>query len=721
MAMTDMDYSTCLQPTTLCVQKAPLISRLLSLAPVLGLTILGLALRLYRLDQQSFWLDEFLNIWNLKAPTLSTYLNLFKITTTEQGAAFVYYSLQYFWAHTVGMSAVALRLLPVLLGTLLIPASYGLAASLADRRTAVVTALLVTMSPQHIWFSQEPRPYVLLALEVALATYAFWQAWSGRKRYWILINFLLNALILWTFLFAVLFVLLQCLFLVLRWRNFPKPFLTWLVLHAVLLIVWAVYVTAIPVQNDPYGHANIRDILDEILFDDVVNANPDLLPPWKSNPPDALPPLHQFILEFRPLFDFATMAVILTGFILSLFHVSIHLFAKRPFKNITELHNHCADLFMLMLAILPGAILGIGTMFFRLSFVGCMYTLFSTLGLYFLLGRVVSRIFTSWNILLPIALFTLVYAYQLCIFLPHVTRTNWKDAADFILDSGKQDDLVVEINLVEPREYLKYYLHSSGLQVVRAPTFHAAVEIAARELGVLDPTSPARSQVWLTLERRILHFLNPGLDFETFFKEAFLDWGISWDLRQFPGHYDLIVYCLQKNDARPAVWPPRPVPALLPLDYSDIADALGYHNTTSSEHKKTVDDLRRCVGFWPPLTSFFGLVNALDCLGCKNPGLAHAIIDFVENRGYDECFASFHRGFVFAAEGNRTMSLSSFEKAFSQYAPLRAVFSEFVRKLLILEDYEGAEQEILLLESYGHTLYLDAMQTALRGIKATEN
>src|SRR5207302_2060340 len=72
-------------------------------------------------------------------------------------------------------------------GTAMVPAAYVVGARLAGVRAGVVLAALTAFSPLLVWYSQEARPYILLALLTALATVAFLrclQRWRGRDLAW---------------------------------------------------------------------------------------------------------------------------------------------------------------------------------------------------------------------------------------------------------------------------------------------------------------------------------------------------------------------------------------------------------------------------------------------------------------------------------------------------------------------------------------------------------
>jgi len=134
------------------------------------LLILALAafLRFYRLDAQSLWADEG-NSVSLSGRSLD------HITA---GAAHdihppLYYYLLHFWMRIFGNSEFAVRSLSALLGTALVYLTYLLGRHLSDYWLGLVAALLATVSPFQVYYSQETRMYILLAALSALSVYSF--------------------------------------------------------------------------------------------------------------------------------------------------------------------------------------------------------------------------------------------------------------------------------------------------------------------------------------------------------------------------------------------------------------------------------------------------------------------------------------------------------------------------------------------------------------------
>lgn len=134
--------------------------------PLLALTVLGGALRLYRLDA-GLWLDE-----------IHALLDIFRqstgwlLTTFERDIQHPLYSiLAHASLSVLGESAWTVRLPAAVAGAATIPAVYFLGRETAGRREGLLAAALLAVSYHHVWFSQNARGYTMLAFFAVTATY----------------------------------------------------------------------------------------------------------------------------------------------------------------------------------------------------------------------------------------------------------------------------------------------------------------------------------------------------------------------------------------------------------------------------------------------------------------------------------------------------------------------------------------------------------------------
>ncbi len=148
---------------------------------LLAITVLGASLRLWDLGDKSFWSDELISLCSGDAiQNVKTFL------TPSCGNAHppLYFLLVKIWA-SFGQGEVYFRLLPVIFGIAVIPAGFILAYELLGRRVAILTALLVAVSPFHLLYDRELRMYSLLTFLALFSLYFFLRALrGGRSFHW---------------------------------------------------------------------------------------------------------------------------------------------------------------------------------------------------------------------------------------------------------------------------------------------------------------------------------------------------------------------------------------------------------------------------------------------------------------------------------------------------------------------------------------------------------
>jgi len=139
----------------------------------------GFLLRLYQLGAQSLWYDE----------TVSAFLasqsaaDLIAHTARDIHPP-LYYLLLRLWTFAAGDSEFALAFFSVFWGMLLIAITYRIARHLVDTPTGLLAALLVAVSPFHVWYSQEVRMYTLGSFLGMVTLYALARLWRATGRPW---------------------------------------------------------------------------------------------------------------------------------------------------------------------------------------------------------------------------------------------------------------------------------------------------------------------------------------------------------------------------------------------------------------------------------------------------------------------------------------------------------------------------------------------------------
>jgi mannosyltransferase len=215
--------------------------RQITTALLLLILLLAFGLRFYRLDAQSLWNDEGTSVAVAQRDLA---------TIADDAASDIhpplYYWLLSVWVRLFGVEEGAVRSLSALLGVVLVALTYGLGRLLIGRWAGLVAALLAAIQPFQIYYSQEARMYMLLAVLTAGAMLALvrivgrgsWAAWGA-------LVFLETSGLYTHYSFAFVVVVLNlayALWLSVTWRRTP---VTWRLLHWVLSQV-AVVVLYLP-------------------------------------------------------------------------------------------------------------------------------------------------------------------------------------------------------------------------------------------------------------------------------------------------------------------------------------------------------------------------------------------------------------------------------------------------------------------------------------------
>jgi uncharacterized membrane protein len=133
---------------------------------VAALTAFGLVVRLA--IPRGLWLDEAISVHQAHLGLSELIQNLAQTDRHPPLHAVV------LWAtiRVFGDSDFAVRLPSIVAGTLVIPALYALGHELYDRRTGLAAALLGTVAPLLVWYSQEARDYAFVTLFAVLTVLA---------------------------------------------------------------------------------------------------------------------------------------------------------------------------------------------------------------------------------------------------------------------------------------------------------------------------------------------------------------------------------------------------------------------------------------------------------------------------------------------------------------------------------------------------------------------
>lgn len=151
-------------------------------AGIILVTLLGLGLRLFRLANQSFWIDEISSIMAAQGPLKGIYE---RSALASNSLPTYFLLLKLFVGNAITDLEFRARLLSVIAGALSVPVFIGVVYLWRRQRgTALLAGVLLAVNPLHLWYSQEVRGYALMLLFGLLTLLCFEVAREKRRAGW---------------------------------------------------------------------------------------------------------------------------------------------------------------------------------------------------------------------------------------------------------------------------------------------------------------------------------------------------------------------------------------------------------------------------------------------------------------------------------------------------------------------------------------------------------
>jgi len=189
--------------------------------------LLGIFLRIYKLGFYSLWFDEICfkeeaNIKDLISGEYPLIHGLWHLINS--------FILEHFHGEFL------LRLFSVILGVISIFFIYHLSRLLLNKKAAIISAFLFSISPFQVYYSQELTPYAAVSFLTIMSAYFFIKSLrEDKKRFWFgyLISNIINVYLR---ISTVLFLLAQVIYFYLFRRRYSHLLRRWLIVHSFFLI-----------------------------------------------------------------------------------------------------------------------------------------------------------------------------------------------------------------------------------------------------------------------------------------------------------------------------------------------------------------------------------------------------------------------------------------------------------------------------------------------------
>jgi len=193
-------------------------------------------LRWYHIGTQSLWFDELVSAAQSRMDLPNLVLSL-----ENDFQAPLYYFLLHYWVKIFGISEIALRSMSFVLGLLTIPMIYLVGKELINPFTGLMSALLLSLSSFHIYFSQETRSYCLIGFLTLISFHFFIMIVKrGNKKQYIVGFIITNVFLLYTHSIAIFILLTQNIiwFIIKLFKKKQIGYLQWTLYQILSLLLF---------------------------------------------------------------------------------------------------------------------------------------------------------------------------------------------------------------------------------------------------------------------------------------------------------------------------------------------------------------------------------------------------------------------------------------------------------------------------------------------------
>ena len=214
---------------------------------LLFILLVAISLRLYQLGNESLWFDEGGSIrW--AAQSIPRILD----SASDAFHPPFYFLILHFWMMIWGSGEIAVRFLSLIFGVFSIAGIYLIGRLLFDRAVGLIAALIATLSPFHIYFSQEARMYTLVMF-LSLCSMIFFQRLLRTKNFFSIAGYAFaNVLLLYTHNFGFLIIAAQNIFICPFFLRFKKVgmicFRDWIILQIAQILFFIPWLRVVIAQ-----------------------------------------------------------------------------------------------------------------------------------------------------------------------------------------------------------------------------------------------------------------------------------------------------------------------------------------------------------------------------------------------------------------------------------------------------------------------------------------
>ena len=248
------------------------------------ITLLALFVRLLNIDKSyGLWVDEMFSYYiTSKGFPFEIISSIFKIDYHHMPLHYYYLGV---WMHFFGNNDVVLRLSSVFWGVITVPAFFYLGKTYMSEKLGYFLAVVASLSPILIYYSQEVRLYSMLVFFSTLSLIFFLKTIDNPNKKNLLLLGFFNLGIIYTYTMGGLFVFIQWFILLLHLYLYKKDYLINYFIYSLIFFISSIpyiILLVLCVQADSQGLVKAFPWGGDYIFNPIPLFN-DLLSPFFSN------------------------------------------------------------------------------------------------------------------------------------------------------------------------------------------------------------------------------------------------------------------------------------------------------------------------------------------------------------------------------------------------------------------------------------------------------
>ncbi|NLV43641.1 MAG: glycosyltransferase family 39 protein [Candidatus Hydrogenedentes bacterium] len=212
-------------------------------ALVVMLLLLAAGVRLYRLDEESLWLDENITWDKIESPGLQDYIS--QLRTRDTTFVPAYYAILYYFGKVSNHNVTAARALSVGFGMLTVLLVYLIARRAFGPSAGIAALLMAAFSNTHVYYAQEIRVYALYSTAALLSIWTLENALRQPHFLKWAAHLCANALLVFSHYFGALFLITEGCYLLLFHRASKKRLAGWFFAQAILALLLGLWMLGI--------------------------------------------------------------------------------------------------------------------------------------------------------------------------------------------------------------------------------------------------------------------------------------------------------------------------------------------------------------------------------------------------------------------------------------------------------------------------------------------